>query len=334
MKQQNPTVISIVLPIYNTKKFLMEAVESVTTALKKAKETEEFKSEVLLIDNGSKDGSLELAKKLAEEEPNLIKVDKCPTSSAGAVRNFGLNRAKGEYVWFIDSDDFIAEEAVAGILDAIRKYKKPDVILIGARKTTEEGKEIPGAVLPAIKTSLNDSEIKEEVWVSKFIRYGLAPWQVIARREFLIQNGLFYDEEMIHEDMALISSYVLYTRKVVAVEKPVLFYRQRNGSVLHDGEWSKAELDILPALELLSQRFEKVKKFKRHKAELEYFYIWNLLDDAARKFKKFPEGRRHFSDLRTALKKRFPAWRKNRYFRECPLAVRARCETAYFGVVW
>ena len=117
------------------------------------------------------------------------------------------------------------------------------------------------------------------------------------------------------------------------MKEPIYMYRQRKGSVLHSAVWNEHELDIFKALELLSQRFEKAGRSEEFRAELEYFYIWNLLDDAARQFHKFREGRRHFAEIRSALRSRFPKWRQNKYFRGCGWKVRLRCRLAYHGIV-
>ena len=205
-----------------------------------------------------------------------------------------------------------------------------DVVMIMAEKVDEKGCEMTGigAKLYAIDPE-NDSE-----WRRKFVKIGVAPWQIVCKREFLLKNNLFYDEGMIHEDMALLSSFVLYTDKIVLSRKITYCYRQRTGSVLHQEKWSEREFDIFAALELLSRRFEKAKKFNKYKDEIEYFYIWNLLDDAARAFKRFSEARKGYGMIRKTMKKRFPNWRKNKYFLKQPIMVRARCYTAYFGVVW
>ena len=310
--------LSIVVPVYNTAKFLGECVESLAEDLPKD-------CEIVLIDNGSTDGSLELCREFAEKY-KFVRVLKCARPGAAAVRNFGMKQVRGEYVWFVDSDDYVRRGAAREIL-AVCVRSKAEVVLIGAQKVTETGEEIAGGVLGAVRPEV------DKHWRQRFVRYGLAPWQVICQREWLIKNALFYDEGMIHEDMAIISSYILYTDKVASVEKPVYYYRQRKGSVLHGGTWSERELDIFPALELLAGRFEKVGKFNKYKAELEWFYIWNLLDDAAREFVKFPEGRREFAEIRRALRSRFPKWRRNKYFRDCALGVRLRCRLAYHGIV-
>ncbi len=311
--------ISIVIPVYNTKKFLKECFESIVEGFPK-------KGEILLVDNGSSDGSLEMCKEIAKEH-SFVKVLKCEIPGASAAKNYGLRHAKGKYVWFIDSDDYVKKGSVSEILSRFVETNA-DVVTVGAKKVDEEGNEILGGILKPV-----GPEISED-WLSKFIRYGLGPWQVVAKRDFLVKNNLFYDEGMIHEDMAIISTYILYTQKISAIEEPVYYYRQRKGSVLHGQTWNEKELDIFKALDLLLLRFEKKNAYEKYKAELEYFYIWNLLDDAAREFVKFPEGKKQFKRIRQVMKSRFPKWRKNKYFVKCPIMVRARCLTAYRGVVW
>ena len=318
--------LSIIIPVYNTKRFLKDCITPLIQST-----SERFSQEILLIDNGSTDGSFKLAKEFEKKFPE-IKVLKCATPGAAAVRNFGLKEAKGKYVWFIDSDDFTKEGAAEKILERLKKTKA-DILVLGAEKVDENGKSL-GLTLSAIKSPLDDPKIKQKDFVSKFIRYGLAPWQLVCRREFLVKNSLFFDEGMIHEDMALLSSFILFTDKVVSLEEPVYFYRPRSGSVLHSGVWNEKELDIFRALEKLSGRFEETDAYKRYYSEIEYFYIWNLLDDAARLFNKYPEGKKHFQEIRKALRERFPNWRKNKYLKDCPIMVRARIFTAYFGIVW
>ena len=315
--------ISVIVPVYNTAKYVRECVESLAEGFPRD-------GEILLIDNGSTDESLKVCRDLARKF-KFVKVLEFEESGAAAVRNFGLERAQGEYVWFVDSDDFVKSGAVEKLL---RRFEETgaDGVVLAMDRVSEDGKEL-NRPLHTIRTDLDDRKIKKAEWMSKFVRYGLGPVQVPARREFLLKNKLFFDEGMIHEDMAIMSSYILYTDKLASIEEPLYFYRQRAGSVLHGQEWSERELDIFAALELLSRRFEKVGQFNKWKAEIEYFYIWNLLDDAAREFVKFPEGKREFAQIRHALDSRFPKWRKNKYFRDCPLAVRVRCRLAYRGIV-
>ena len=334
MKKEVEMKISVVVPVYNTKGYLRQCVESL---LKWNNETNTegkgFPGEILLVDNGSTDGSFELAEDLAKLYPKVeIRVLKCETKGAAAARNYGLREAKGEWVWFVDSDDFVVPAAIAKLFGRISQEPDAEVVTIAMQRVSESGFEKKD-VLPAVRAGLDDRSMKLMDWAPTFVRYGLGPVQVPAKREFLLKDKLFYDEGMIHEDMAIISAYILYTEKIASLKEPIYMYRQRKGSVLHSSKWNEHELDIFKALELLSGRFEKAGRYEEFKAELEYFYIWNLLDDAARQFAKFKEGRRNFAQIRHALQSRFPKWRKNKYFLECGWKVQLRCRLAYHGIV-
>ena len=327
MKKEVEMKISVVVPVYNTKGYLRQCVESL---LKWNNETNTegkgFPGEILLVDNGSTDGSFELAEDLAKLYPKVeIRVLKCETKGAAAARNYGLREAKGEWVWFVDSDDFVVPAAIAKLFGRISQEPDAEVVTIAMQRVSESGFEKKD-VLPAVRAGLDDRSMKLMDWAPTFVRYGLGPVQVPAKREFLLKDKLFYDEGMI-------PAYILYTEKIASLKEPIYMYRQRKGSVLHSSKWNEHELDIFKALELLSGRFEKAGRYEEFKAELEYFYIWNLLDDAARQFAKFKEGRRNFAQIRHALQSRFPKWRKNKYFLECGWKVQLRCRLAYHGIV-
>ena len=314
--------LSIVIPAHNVAKFLDQCINSITPD-KKAKIT----YEILIIDNNSTDSTLEICHELAKKNKN-IQILSCSKPGAPAVRNFGLKKAKGKYIWFVDSDDYVKSGTTEEILKTAARTDA-DAIIIKAQKVNENGEKWQsGTTLFAI-----DPE-KDSDWRQKFVKTGMAPWSIICTKAFLVKNQLFYDEGMIHEDMALLSSFILYTDKMALCQNSCYYYRQREGSVLHQKEWNEKEFDIFKALKLLRSRFKKAKMFDEYRDELEYFYIWNLLDDAARAFKRYPQGKPGYKKIRQTMRRDFPHWRKNKYFRSRPLMVRLRCYTAFYGVVW
>ena len=309
--------VSFVVPIYNSKKYLEECVDSLT------KQNGIF--EILLVDNGSKDGSMELAKELASKDKR-IKVYKCEAPGAGAARNYGLKRAKGKYVFFVDSDDYIVPQALEKLLK--KAYEKDrdgaDIVMMSAVEIFENDKEK--------KIKLTAVSEKEKDYKHKFVRYGAGPWQFLLKREFLTKNKLEFHEGIIHEDMAIISAYILYTDKYTSIDEELYYYRQREDSVLHQTKWNPHCKDIFAALKDLYGRFAREGKLAEYKADIEYFFIWNLLSDSARDFMKFAEGKKEMPKMRKFLYGHFPNWRKNKYYKEKPFMVRLRCELNYRGV--
>ena len=318
---------SLVVPFYNSKDYFSTCIESLLaqTYLKRHARN----VEIILVDNNSTDGTNLLASQYARQSArkynHLIKILRCSTWGASAARNLGIRVAKGDYVWCIDSDDWIEPDALEKLAAKLDKPKtSPDVVTFCAIKDYDAGVAKRGkAVLKSVGKGQKD-------WQNRFVMYGFGPWQYIARRKWLLDNELFFDEGIIHEDMALISSFVLYSRDIYALDDTLYHYVQRSQSVLHRKEWNPHAFDIFPALKKLHRRFER--QGYKYSDALEYFFIWNLLLDSTRNFKQFPEGKPGLKRIRHMMCEYYPNWRHNTYLKNKPLKFRLRCRLAYRGI--
>ena len=305
--------ISIIVPVHNAKKYLPECLNSVLVAL------EGIRGEIILVNDHSTDGSVEIMEDFRKKHLKTVRVLHRNTRGASAARNFGVASARGKYLWFIDADDYIAKTAVRDLLEKA-KEAKADMVMMGAERFFEDGST----------SYLSAMDGTKEDYKSRFIRYGMGPWQVLIRREWWLRNGFSFREGIIHEDMELISSLILYTDSYASIDRPLYFYRQTQNSVLHRRSWSENAYDIFPALEGLYERFKAVRAEKYYHDELEWFFIWNLLIDSAKDFAQFPEGKPGFQRSREMLKKYFPNWRKNRFLRQKPLKLQIRVRLNYY----
>lgn len=304
--------VSVIIPVYNAKKYLDACLKSVL-------EQGFGGLEVILVNDKSTDGSEKKCLEYGKKFDN-VRVLQGEGRGAAAARNLGLKQAKGKYIWFIDADDEVVNRSIKKLFRTAER-EKADIVVMGAKRILRGGKT---GFLKAV-------DVRQKDWKKVFIRYGFGPWQMMMRREFLLENELFFPEGIIHEDMALMSALVLYTDKVVTINEELYLYFQREESVLRPKKWNKNALDIFTALEFLYKKFEAEKKVKKYWAELEYFFIWNLLLDTAKNFAKFPEGRAEYPKIREMMKKYFPKWRKNKYLKEKGLGMRLRCELGYWG---
>jgi len=167
----------------------------------------------------------------------------CKTVGAAAARNYGAKYATGEYIWFIDSDDSITKDAISLLIDEADK-NEADIVMMGAKRVNANGREdYMSAVDPSDKN-----------FKSRFIRYGMGPWQVMLRRDWWNAHFAF-KEGIIHEDMELMSALILHTDKYAAVDEPLYLYYQNDNSVLHQKKWNDHCFDIYPALEGLYKHF-------------------------------------------------------------------------------
>ena len=301
-------MISVIMPVFNAEKYLRRALDSIL-----APGNLEGILEVIAVDDGSTDGSLAILKEY-QKAYKQVKIIQSSANGAGAARNLGALKARGEYIWFIDADDEISASGIAALTGV-----SGDLIMFSAEKRFLDGStQILSAVLPT-----------EKDFKSRFVRYGMGPWQVVIRRKWYLEHGFKFKEGIIHEDMEMMSSLILYTDKFAAVDQVLYFYYENPESVLHKKRFNKHIFDIFPALEGLYQRFEEARAAEKYHDELEWFFIWNLLIDSAKDFGKFKEGRPGFERSRKMLKKYFPKWRKNRFLRAKSLRTRVRIKVNY-----
>lgn len=305
--------ISVIIPVFNAEAYLGECLDSVLAAM------DGIQGEILLIDNNSSDDSTKITQRYQKKYPETVRVLQCNTPGAAAVRNFGVTKARGEYIWFIDADDYIDKKAIKLLLDEAKK-KKADLVMMGATRIYEDGH----------RDYLSAVDAESDDYKSRFVRYGAGPWQFIVRRKWWNEHSFKFREGMIHEDMELISALILHTDKFASVDAPLYFYRQTPNSVLHRRSWSEHAYDIFPALEGLYERFKAAGADSMYYDELEWFFIWNLLIDSAKDFAQFPEGRPGFQRSREMLQKYFPNWRKNRFLKEKPLKLKVLVRLNYY----
>ena len=186
--------ISVIIPVFNASKYLKRCVDEVLESL------DGVSGEILLIDNDSSDDSLKICNKYLKSYPKTISVLQCHTPGAAAVRNLGVAKARGEYIWFIDADDWVAKGAIAKLLTKAGKTNA-DLVMMGAERVySDKHRDYLSPVSP------NERDYK-----SRFVRYGMGPWQVLIKRKWWIDNGFAFREGYIHEDMEIMSALILYT---------------------------------------------------------------------------------------------------------------------------
>ena len=308
-------LFSIIVPIYNSEKFLARCLDSIITQ-------SESDFELILIDNNSTDDSKNIIHSYVKNNPNKIFTKTCGKPGAGAARNLGVLFAHGKYLIFVDSDDYLLKNALKNIKSAIKSNADPDFMMLTA-KTEGSLKDSRVTTLPAVEP--------QKGWQSRYIIYGSGAWQNVYLRDFWNKN-LTWPEGIIHEDMALTASAVLYSDRFASLNSPVYFHTKNPESVEQKSAFSPKIFDIFEALDLLFARFKKLKKFEQYHDELEYLCIWNLLRASAGYFRKDRKSRRGFKLARGYLNSHFPNWRQNPYLKQKSFSIRLKCYLAYFGI--
>lgn len=218
--------ISVIIPVYNVRYYLEKCVSSVL--LQSYSELE-----ILLIDDGSTDGSGELCDVIAKRD-SRVRVFHQANSGLSAARNAGIMAARGELLMFLDSDDFWLDSNVCEWVSTVFGKINMDVLEFGSAKFYEphEPKHVVSKEL-SVKYTRVDEETKEQVFTD-MIRSGYltaCAWNKAIRREFLLEHSLFFREGVIAEDIDWNARLMLYSKSVGGSHRPCVAYRKRRGSI-------------------------------------------------------------------------------------------------------
>lgn len=232
MKQK----VSIVVPVYNVEKYLKRCVDSLIG--------QSYPNlEILLVDDGSKDTSLSICKKY-ELKDSRIRVFHKANEGLGLARNYGIERASGKYITFIDSDDYLTQDAIESMLEKA-VATDADIVIAShyyknkAQKVTLQERLYCG------------TEIKESLMVhmmgnmgNKLDALSYTAWGKLYKKDLFKKNNLVFPSErkFIWEDLAFSIEAYPMCEKVYVLHKPVYYYCFNEGSLTHTYKQNKLEL--------------------------------------------------------------------------------------------
>lgn len=223
--------ISVIIPVYNVAEYLVKCVESVM-------EQDIMNLEVLLIDDGSTDGSSEIADDLYSVYSDKIKVFHNTNHGLSYTRNFGIRQAAGDYVMFLDSDDYWEGPFAKELLGCIAMGD--DVIITKGFDYIypDHTIELRHPFTDGSFQGLNGEEVLLEYAGSVTRRWSV--WQNIYRRDFLLSNELFFPLDMLCEDVAWTFDVIRHAESVGFLNK--VFYQyvaNREGSIMNTGSYKR-----------------------------------------------------------------------------------------------
>ena len=158
-------------------------------------------------------------------------------------------------------------------------------------------------------------------------------WGKLIKKDFYVKNKIEFLEGYIHEDNAIMPLLSLLTNSQAYLKEPLYYYRQREGSILNKNEYDKRFEDIFYVLSYLKEKFVEYGVFDEGKEELEYIYIEYLLHAANLRFLKFKEGWKNIKRVHEVMKKEFPKFRKNEYYKEENIKYKIVCNLFYYNQI-
>lgn len=183
--------VSIIIPIYNTARFLPQCLSSAATQTYK-------NLEILCIDDGSTDESAKIIKKYCQTDPRFIYIQKVHTN-AGDTRNLGLKHITGKYVAFLDSDDFLEQDIIYNAVKTAEKDESDIVVYL--YKLFDNNRNKSGKKTWGIHTQTKKTFNINTLTKNKFTFTNIAVWNKLYRADFLKQNNLYFQSYTCLNDM-------------------------------------------------------------------------------------------------------------------------------------
>ncbi len=245
-------LLSIIVPVYNVEEYIKECIDSILR-----QSIQDF--EIIVVDDGSKDNSIDIVKKIGDKRIKILTKENGGLSSA---RNFGLKVATGKYVVFIDSDDFIIlDNCYEEMINIIEKNKSNLVHGDAIKYYSKENNCIFNKIseIESFKSNNMKSEDFFLACIKEKIVY--APvWLNLYNREFLIKNDLYFKEGIYHEDEDFTPRVLLAAKNISIYKKAFYAYRQREGSIMSKENDPIKGRDLIDIAEGLSIYIEKITR--------------------------------------------------------------------------
>lgn len=207
-------LISFVVPVYNVERYLPTCLDSI---LNQGLDKDDF--EIILVEDCSTDGSLQICKDYSCRYENIILIENDKNIGIGLTRNKGMACARGEYIHFVDSDDYLYPNSLQELLSLDIIKHSPDMIRFEFGGTTNISQVINKIIYKGKYNEYYNPSRHISVWIYWF------------KRSFLFENNLYSTDKKTAQDIIFVFSALSQNPFIIIVSTMVYFYRRRNGQV-------------------------------------------------------------------------------------------------------
>lgn len=283
--------VSVIVPVYNVEEYLERCLETLVNQT-----LEEI--EIIVVNDGSRDCSQQIIDQFENKYPDKIVSLSKKNGGLSDARNFGLPYARGEYIGFIDSDDYVD----------LNMYE------LLYRKATQTNADIVECNLHHTYKNYEDTEkIVQYSDKEELIAFGCSvAWNKIYKREWLLKTGVVFPKGINHEDIDFFCLLVPYANKIEYIDDACVHYVQREGSI--NNLRSEKLLDIHKIFSHLTVEYKKRNLWNSYGMALEALAIRVLLGSALTRFCKISDKKIRkncISQNWNCLNSTFPDWRNN-----------------------
>lgn len=283
--------VSVIVPIYNVEKYLEKCINSLLSQT-----LEDI--QIILVNDGSKDNSGNIAKEYEKNNKNRVIYVEKENGGLSDARNYGLKYATGDFIAFLDSDDYIEkndyEEMYNKAIEENADYVECDFIWEFPNKIRVD-KQYP---------------YKNKKEMLSFVR--VVAWNKLIKRQLITDNNLEFPKGLRYEDVEFTYKLIPFINKFAYVDKPFIHYVQREGSIANVQNERTAE--IFTVLDNVIEFYKKNNIYEEYRNELEYNYARYLLCSSLKRMCKIKDKtirEKLLTESWERLNLNFPNWKEN-----------------------
>ena len=253
--------VSVIVPVYNTEKYLRKCIDSLLNQTLKD-------LEIIIVNDSSPDNSQEIIDEYVTKFPNKIKSIIKENGGQGSARNLGLEASSGEYIGYVDSDDFVDIHMYEDMLNQAIKDNS-DIVDVGFYIYSESGKVIKEDIYISERTPTNLNETKQLLFDKTAVTNKL------YRASLLKDNNIKFREKKWYEDFDFVIKTICYAKKVSIIPKSYYYYLLRQGSTMNNSN-AERNLEILEAMDEILKFFKEQNIYSEYIEELEFLAVFHI----------------------------------------------------------
>ena len=300
-------ILTVAIPCYNSEAYMRKAIDHAMVGGDDV--------EVLIIDDGSKDGTLDIAREYEKRFPTICRAIHQENKGHGGAVNTGIAEASGVYFKVCDSDDWLAPGAAEEMLETLNRNPGVDAVVFDLMYVDGEGNEL---------RCMQGTEHESEFSFASDPTFLFSPHNAVNKlwkRELFLASGIRFPDRMWFEDLATVPKLYLHLKRILPVRRAWYRYYQRPGSIMSAAQAAR-NLDMLSVAETVERYYREEGAFEHCLPELTYkFWYEELLASVTRVNRIDPH-----SDIQGQLRddylRRFPEYKKCSYVRHAPLRLR------------
>ena len=290
--------VSVIVPVYNVYNYLDKCLTSLVNQTLK-------EIEIIIVDDGSPDDSYKIIDKYAKKYQN-IKAYKKENGGLSSARNYGIKYATGEYIAFLDSDDYIENNMYQEMYE---KAKSHDFdMVVSDLYYVYDGKRVEAS------SNVSKDLFKREDIKNSMLNIYPTAWNKLYKSEMLKKSKVKFKEGIWYEDVEFLYRLFPYIKTIGVVSKPLYNYVQRSGAIT--STYDERLLNYIDNFNGIVDYYKEKGFYDDYKLELEYSYVRYLYATLVKNTIYLDKDlRKKIVDLSISnVKEHFPNYRRNKYF--------------------